>query len=169
MACRKTKNHFMNLADWIVVDREILGGEPVLKGTRVPVKALFDYLERGYTLDEFLECFPSVSKDLAGKVWEFALVCGAGAGVKFSFKNVECGPSVTAGMSDEEFEIWMRSLGAEPISPERKLELEKAGVWRKRSCGGESFEEFKKFSLESAMRGMEDGPDFHDETPGDGK
>ena len=37
----------MNLADWIVVDREILGGEPVLKGTRVPVKTLFDYLERG--------------------------------------------------------------------------------------------------------------------------
>ena len=127
----------MNLADWIVVDREILGGEPVLKGTRVPVTALFDYLERGYTLEEFLECFPSVSEDLAGKVWRFAGSCGAGAGVKVSFKNVECGPSVTAGMSDEEFENWLRSLGAEPISPEMRLKLEKAGVWLKRSGDGE--------------------------------
>jgi hypothetical protein len=33
-------------------------------------------------------------------------------------------------MTDEEFEKWMRSLGAVPISPQRKLELEKAGVWR---------------------------------------
>jgi len=108
-----------------------------LKGTRVPVTALFDYLERGYTLEEFLECFPSVSKDLAGKVWDFAVYCGVGAGLKFSFKNVECGPSVTAGMSDEEFENWLRSLGAEPISPEMRLKLEKAGVWLKRSCDGE--------------------------------
>jgi len=46
--------------------------------------------------------------------------------------NIEQGPSVTAGMTDEEFEKWMRSLGAVPISPERKLELEKAGVWRER-------------------------------------
>ena len=127
----------MNFADWIVVDREILGGEPVLKGTRVPVTALFDYFERGYTLQEFLECFPSVSKDLAGKVWEFAGSCGAGAGVKVSFMNVECGASVTAGMSDEEFEKWMRSLGAEPISPEMRLKLEKAGVWRARTGDGD--------------------------------
>jgi uncharacterized protein (DUF433 family) len=169
MECRKTKNHFMNLADWIVVDREILGGEPVLKGTRVQVKALFDYLERGYTLEEFLECFPSVSKDLGGEVWEFALFCGEGAGVKFSFKNVECGASVTAGMSDEEFEKWMRSLGAEPISPEMSLKLEKADVWRRRSGSGEPLEAFKKFFLESAMRGMEDEPDVYDETPVDGK
>ena len=49
---------------------EILGGKPVFKGTRVPVKALFDYLERGYSLDEFLECFPSVTKECAVKVLE---------------------------------------------------------------------------------------------------
>jgi uncharacterized protein (DUF433 family) len=60
----------MSATDLILTDPEILGGKPVFKGTRVPVKTLFDYLERGYTLDEFLECFPSVSKDLAVKVLE---------------------------------------------------------------------------------------------------
>ena len=60
----------MSATDLILTDPEILGGKPVFKGTRVPVKTLFDYLERGYTLDEFLECFPSVSKDWAVKVLE---------------------------------------------------------------------------------------------------
>ena len=43
----------------------ILGGEPVFNGTRVPVKALFDYLEGGESLQEFLDDFPTVSKELA--------------------------------------------------------------------------------------------------------
>ena len=60
----------MSASDLIVVDPEILGGKPVFKGTRVPIKTLFDYLERGYTLDEFLECFPSVSKEFVVKVLE---------------------------------------------------------------------------------------------------
>jgi uncharacterized protein (DUF433 family) len=54
----------------ITVDAEILGGTPVFKGTRVPVKSLFDYLENNYTLDEFLECFPSVTRELARRVLE---------------------------------------------------------------------------------------------------
>ena len=62
--------YLMNSRDLIVSNPEILGGKPVFKGTRVPVKALFDYLERGYRLDEFLECFPSVSKERAVKVLE---------------------------------------------------------------------------------------------------
>lgn len=37
-------------------------------GTRVPVKTLFEYLENDYSLEEFLECFPSVSRDLAREV-----------------------------------------------------------------------------------------------------
>ena len=49
------KFSFMSASDLIVVDPEILGGKPVFKGTRVPIKTLFDYLERSYTLDEFLE------------------------------------------------------------------------------------------------------------------
>lgn len=48
----------------------ILGGTPVFAGTRVPVKTLFDYLEEGETLDEFLDDFPAVSKELAIKVLE---------------------------------------------------------------------------------------------------
>jgi uncharacterized protein (DUF433 family) len=43
-------------------DPEILGGTPVFVGTRVPVQSLFDYLEGGETLDDFLRQFPSVQK-----------------------------------------------------------------------------------------------------------
>jgi uncharacterized protein (DUF433 family) len=60
----------MKSNDLIIVDQDILGGTPVFKGTRVPVKSLFDYLENNYTLDEFLECFPSVSRELARRVLE---------------------------------------------------------------------------------------------------
>ena len=44
-------------------DPEILSGLPVFIGTRVPVKNLFDYLEAGSSIDEFLDDFPSVSHD----------------------------------------------------------------------------------------------------------
>jgi uncharacterized protein (DUF433 family) len=44
---------------------EILGGTPVFVGTRVPVQSLFDYLEGGETLDEFLRQFPSVKREQA--------------------------------------------------------------------------------------------------------
>ena len=46
-------------------DPEILGGTPVFTGTRVPVQTLFDYLEGGETLDEFLRQFPSVDRETA--------------------------------------------------------------------------------------------------------
>ena len=46
-------------------DPEILGGTPVFVGTRVPVQTLVDYLEGGHPLDEFLEDFPSVSREQA--------------------------------------------------------------------------------------------------------
>ncbi len=49
---------------------EILGGTPVFAGTRVPVRTLFDYLEEGDTLEEFLDDFPAVSKEHAVKVLE---------------------------------------------------------------------------------------------------
>lgn len=55
----------MKSNDLITVDLDILGGTPVFKGTRVPVMTLFEYLENNYTLDEFLECFPSVTRELA--------------------------------------------------------------------------------------------------------
>ena len=54
----------------IIVDPAVLGGTPVFKGTRVPVATLFDYLEDDYSLDEFLECFPTVSREVATQVLE---------------------------------------------------------------------------------------------------
>jgi uncharacterized protein (DUF433 family) len=54
----------------ITVDPEILGGTPVFSGTRVPVKTLFDYLEDNYSLDEFIECFPTVSREMAHWILE---------------------------------------------------------------------------------------------------
>lgn len=52
----------------ITVDPEILGGTPVFRGTRVPVKTLFDYLRWNYSLEDFLEYFPSVSRQAAEAV-----------------------------------------------------------------------------------------------------
>lgn len=49
----------------IIRDQNTLGGEPVFRGTRVPFKILTDYLEGGDTLDEFLEQYPTVSRELA--------------------------------------------------------------------------------------------------------
>ena len=47
----------------IRIDPEILGGTPAFTGTRVPIKSLFDHLEAGDSIDDFLEGFPSVSRD----------------------------------------------------------------------------------------------------------
>jgi len=60
----------MDTGDLITIYPHILGGEPVFKGTRVPIKILFEYLENDYSLKEFLECFPSVTRDLAREVLE---------------------------------------------------------------------------------------------------
>ena len=49
----------------IVKDADILGGEPVFRGTRVPFKILIEYLEGGDTLDAFLEQYPTVTRELA--------------------------------------------------------------------------------------------------------
>jgi uncharacterized protein (DUF433 family) len=46
-------------------DPEILGGTPVFVGTRVPVQALIDYIESGHSLNEFLDDFPTVTRDVA--------------------------------------------------------------------------------------------------------
>jgi uncharacterized protein (DUF433 family) len=54
-------------------DKEIQGGVPVFVGTRVPVKNLFDYLEAGDSLDDFLRSFPSVTREQAVVALELAL------------------------------------------------------------------------------------------------
>lgn len=56
----------------MVCDPEILGGIPVFRGTRVPVVSLFDHLEAGDSLSEFLEGFPSVRREEAIAVLEWA-------------------------------------------------------------------------------------------------
>jgi uncharacterized protein (DUF433 family) len=56
--------------DLITVSQDILGGTPVFRGTRVPVKALFEYLENNYSLEEFVECFPSVTREMARRILE---------------------------------------------------------------------------------------------------
>ena len=56
----------------VISDPEILSGTPVFRGTRVPVRIIFEHLEAGDSLEVFLEDFPSVSRELALKVLEDA-------------------------------------------------------------------------------------------------
>jgi uncharacterized protein (DUF433 family) len=62
----------MDLKDIISNDNEVLGGQTVFKGTRVPVETLFDHLEAGITIDAFLDDFPSVTKEQAIALLEYA-------------------------------------------------------------------------------------------------
>jgi len=57
----------------INIDPELMGGTPVFTGTRVPIKTLFDYLEGGDPIEEFLDDYPSVSKQLAIEVLEMVV------------------------------------------------------------------------------------------------
>ena len=61
-----------NFKDYISVNKEILGGQPVFKGTRVPIESLFNHLENGVSLDEFLADFPTVSHEQATSVLDIA-------------------------------------------------------------------------------------------------
>jgi len=56
----------------IVRNPDILGGTPVFRGTRVPFQTLLDYLEGGQTLDEFLDDFPTVTREVAVHALEHA-------------------------------------------------------------------------------------------------
>ena len=56
----------------ITISPEYLSGAPIFTGTRVPVQALFDYIEAGDPLDEFLDDFPNVSREHAVAVLEMA-------------------------------------------------------------------------------------------------
>ena len=70
MALKKRKT--VTIDSVITCDDEILSGTPVFKSTRVPIKNLIDYLEAGDSLDEFLDDFPSVSRDQAIQTLELA-------------------------------------------------------------------------------------------------
>ena len=56
----------------ITIDPEIVSGSPVFRGTRVPVEALISNLEAGLSLDEFLNNFPTVTREQAVQVLEFS-------------------------------------------------------------------------------------------------
>ena len=56
----------------INIDPETMGGTPVFSGTRVPIQSLFDYIESGETLEEFIENFPTVTSEQAIEVLEKA-------------------------------------------------------------------------------------------------
>ena len=62
----------MDVRKLITIDKEVLGGTPVFNGTRVPIESLFDHLESGHTLDDFLDDFPSVQKQQAVDILEAA-------------------------------------------------------------------------------------------------
>ena len=62
----------MDIRELITIDNEILGGQTVFKGTRVPVETLFDHLEAGISLDQFLEDFPTVSREQAIALLDWA-------------------------------------------------------------------------------------------------
>jgi uncharacterized protein (DUF433 family) len=61
-----------SLRAYITIDKEILGGQPVFKGTRVPVETLFDHLEQGISIEDFLEDLPTVTNGQVLAVLEIA-------------------------------------------------------------------------------------------------
>ena len=65
-------SHMATVDSIVHCDPQILGGTPVFRGTRVPVKNLIDYLAGGDTLDQFLDDFPSVSREQAVAALELA-------------------------------------------------------------------------------------------------
>ena len=67
------KARSVNLAGEVIVkDPDVLGGTPVFHGTRVPFRALLDYLEGGQNLDEFIDDFPTVTREAAISALELA-------------------------------------------------------------------------------------------------
>jgi uncharacterized protein (DUF433 family) len=61
-----------NIKNLITIDKEILGGNPVFKNTRVPIESLFMHLEKGISVDEFLEDFPTVTREQVVAILEIA-------------------------------------------------------------------------------------------------
>ena len=72
IAVKRERKHFINFPQSfdIVSEKDILSGTPVFRGTRVPVSALLDNLEKGISVDEFIENFPTVKREQAIKILE---------------------------------------------------------------------------------------------------
>lgn len=90
----------MDLQELITIDWDTLGGQPVFKGTRVTIETLFDHLEAGISLDEFLDDFPTVSKQQAIAALEIA-------GKLMTSKNVaQLYEAVAWWKSSQKIEAW---------------------------------------------------------------
>ena len=68
---RVNREKMFSLVSPIAVDKEVLGGTPVFRGTRVPISALLDNISAGLTLNEFLENFPTVTRGQALQVLDY--------------------------------------------------------------------------------------------------
>ena len=71
----------------INIDQEILGGTPVFTGTRVPVESLFTHLEKGISIDEYLEDFPTVTREQVIAVLEIAEKIATSKNLKSLYEN----------------------------------------------------------------------------------
>ena len=76
------------IEELINIDPEILGGTPVFKGTRVPIESLFDHLEEGISLDEFLDDFPSVTREQAIQLLTIAEKILTSANIKSIYEDI---------------------------------------------------------------------------------
>ena len=90
----------------ITRDPETMHGVPVFRGTRVPVQTLFDYLEGGETLEDFLTGFPTVSRDFALAALRKRKSCCSSASMRLLIDECGCG-RVLLVMTDGPF----RQLG----------------------------------------------------------
>jgi uncharacterized protein (DUF433 family) len=63
----------MTVEPAIVVDPEVMNGTPCFRGTRVPFRNLIDYLEGGHSLSEFLDQFPTITREMAIQALEEAM------------------------------------------------------------------------------------------------
>ena len=77
------------MLDVIHSDPGILGGTPVFKGTRVPIEVFFDHMEMGIPIEEFLEGFPSVSKEQCVQVLEIAGHLLTSANLKHLYESAD--------------------------------------------------------------------------------
>jgi len=77
-----------DIKKYITVDPEIQNGQPVFTGTRVPVETLFFHLEKGISIDDFLEDYPSVTKEQAIGVIEIAHKIMTSSKIDVLYENI---------------------------------------------------------------------------------
>ncbi len=119
---RSTRSDNQGMPEPITRDPEVMRGTPVFGGTRVPVKTMFEYLEAGESLDDFLGGFPTVSREVAVQVLEESRELRPGLSVvkilidecvdqrlRFLFSGHDCETAVYANLSGlKNVRCWLR-------------------------------------------------------------